>query len=479
MKKIKYLLLILLMTFVFIPKVNAFSVTGTSSATVGSSVAITVEASGLTGRFSIASSNPSVLSGGTSDWLENNRKTYYFTALKEGTASVVVNAVNVSDANGNEFTGSRTFYVTVKSKQSSGGNKKPVDVNKTYSSNNFLKSLSVEGYTLDPVFDKNTLEYNVTLDVDTTLIKVSAAQEDDTASITGIGDVQVNDGENTITITVTAENGNQKTYTIHATVKELDPIKVTVKGKTYTIVRKKIEGKEVPTGFVEKQITIKDQNIYAYYSELLNITLVNLKDEKGNIKLFMYKDDNYTLFNQVESKSLNLVIYEKIPGVPFDFEKATITIKDEKVEALKIRDDDNFYLVYAKDLETGKEGYYLYDKEEGTYQRYFSALTHMKNTEEKILLGIIAVLGSILGLIILVKLFKPKNRKKKVDFNEDDTFEIDKVNFSDEPVITKVEKDEYKVPKKTKKQKVKEIEEAKESLERSKKRIKRVSLDED
>ena len=51
-------------------------------------------------------------------------------------------------------------------------------------------------------------------------------------------------GENLITVKVTAENGNVRTYVIKAIVEEPNPIKVTIDNKEYTIVRKK-EGLEI------------------------------------------------------------------------------------------------------------------------------------------------------------------------------------------------------------------------------------------
>ena len=257
MKKIKYLLFIILITFIGTLRVNAFSVTGATTTTVGSSIAVTIEASGLTGRFDVTTTNGSVLSGGKSIWLENNSTTLYFTAQSVGTANVVVTATNVSDENGNDFTGKRILYVTVKEKSSSSNNnKKPsVDVNKKYSSNNYLKSLSIEGYELEPVFNKETLEYNVTLKVDTTSINVLAEKEDSTATVNGIGQVPVNDGPNTVIVTVVAENGHERQYKINATVEEPEPIEVTINNKKYTIARKnKLEN--VPTGFEEKLINL-------------------------------------------------------------------------------------------------------------------------------------------------------------------------------------------------------------------------------
>lgn len=79
-----------------------------------------------------------------------------------------------------------------------------------YSSNNYLKSLEVEGYEIE--FDKDTYEYKITVKNDVTSLDISALAEDSSArvEITGNGDFK--EGENTVTITVTAENGSTREY---------------------------------------------------------------------------------------------------------------------------------------------------------------------------------------------------------------------------------------------------------------------------
>ena len=499
MKKIKYLLFIILITFIGTLRVNAFSVTGATTTTVGSSIAVTIEASGLTGRFDVTTTNGSVLSGGKSIWLENNSTTLYFTAQSVGTANVVVTATNVSDENGNDFTGKRILYVTVKEKSSSSNNnKKPsVDVNKKYSSNNYLKSLSIEGYELEPVFNKETLEYNVTLKVDTTSINVLAEKEDSTATVNGIGQVPVNDGPNTVIVTVVAENGNERQYKINATVEEPEPIEVTINNKKYTIARKnKLEN--VPTGFEEKLINIEGQNVNAYYNEIAKITIVSLKDEKGNISLFSYNNGKYTPFNEAKTAGVNLSILSNEKKAPTGFIKTIFKYNDVTLNGYKLKGtkNDNYYLVYAQSLETGDKAFYLYDKKEGTFQRYYEELSNVKDTQIEYLFYIATGLLGLFIVIILIKiinkLFTSKERKikkyqKKIDklnkkINSNDTddsngYDIDDVD--ERPVIKQVEEDEYVVPKKTRKQKIKEIEEAKKELDKTKSSFRRVSLEDD
>src|SRR5574344_783211 len=89
------------------------------------------------------------------------------------------------------------------------------------SENNYLTSITakVNGVkqTYTPTYDMTVTDYYLTLtSVDTTLT-ISARPEDSTAIITGLGDYLIPAGTTDIPITVTAENGSSKTYTLHVT----------------------------------------------------------------------------------------------------------------------------------------------------------------------------------------------------------------------------------------------------------------------
>ena len=73
--------------------------------------------------------------------------------------------------------------------------------------------------TLSPEFYRETYEYTVEFDdtvnlYDLTEIEISATAEDSRATVSGAGTIQLNEGENSIALTVTAENGSARTYTI-------------------------------------------------------------------------------------------------------------------------------------------------------------------------------------------------------------------------------------------------------------------------
>lgn len=83
------------------------------------------------------------------------------------------------------------------------------------SSDYYLKSLEVEGYKLEPKFNRQNDEYTIYVkddNIDTFNVKAEADNEK--ATIDGTGSVTVPSDERLINVTVTAENGNIKVYTI-------------------------------------------------------------------------------------------------------------------------------------------------------------------------------------------------------------------------------------------------------------------------
>ena len=507
-KKILTGAFILLFAFIFkIDNVSAAScrigVSAPSSVVVGQSFKVTVTVAGSASigswEYTLSYDSSKVrLNSGTLHVVDygNGSKSsssysYSFTALQSGSATFKpVNASVLDYASTNECLSS-TGSASVSMKSQS-------EIEASYSRNNNLSSLSVEGADLSPSFNKNITEYQATLPVDTTKAKIIATAQDSKASITGAGEVDVVDGINKIEIIVTAEHGEKKKYVINLTVQELDPVKVKVDGKTYTVVRKKGQVENIPVGFTETTIKIGDQDVCAYQSEIAKILLVALKDNEGNIKLFIYdkNKNSFTSFMEAKGGEVNLLILnnEKIK-TPLDFVKTSFKINDLKIEGYKYRYDknDNYYLVYAKNLETGDDGLYLYDKKNSTFSRYYKELSDIKDMHTKYVFYVAAALALIFVLIIIFKLlgkFKSNDKKiekyqRKIDKlkgkikNEDSNYDYSIDDVDDRPVIKRVEEDEYVMPKKSRKEKLKELEEAKKRLNKNKPKYRRLSLEDD
>lgn len=89
---------------------------------------------------------------------------------------------------------------------------KPVvnSISYVYSSNNYLKELTITSYDID--FDKFVNEYTIKVDSDVKFLDIKAVAEDSRARVEITGNENFETGNNIVTITVTAENGDINVY---------------------------------------------------------------------------------------------------------------------------------------------------------------------------------------------------------------------------------------------------------------------------
>lgn len=117
--------------------------------------------------------------------------------------------------------GLNTFKITVTSE--SGVNRiytLKIYRNDNRDKTNTLSSLEVENNKITPEFNKNTINYTLTVKKDVTSVKINATLESDKSSFNkgyGPRTVNLNYGLNSVLIKVTSESGATKTYTIKIT----------------------------------------------------------------------------------------------------------------------------------------------------------------------------------------------------------------------------------------------------------------------
>ena len=409
MKKILLFITFFLTMFCFKTEVFAgnFTVSSNySSVFVGNKVTITVKVNNLAGRFKIVSSNGSVLSGGNSGiWLENETRTFQFTANSLGSATISVVPVDVADLSTNTaYTTTKTIKVNVISP----------------SKNNYLSSLSVEGHTISPSFDKDTLEYSLDVENGTKNVVIKASKEDSTASIKGTGEVSLDEGLNTFSIVVTAQNGSIKTYKLNITVKELTPIEVNVNGATYNVIRKKEMLPNANMYFQETTIKINEEDVPAYYNETSNMTLIGLTNNLES-KLFIYDNGKYTLYEEIAFNQLFIQILDMDESLLGEGYTATkINIGEESL-AVYTKEGFSYPVLYGLNIATGEKNLYKYDAKENTLQILEDIV--IENNEELYFIIIIGLFGFIVIsyiLFIFLLLRKNKKTKKQLDKIEED-----------------------------------------------------------
>jgi hypothetical protein len=123
------------------------------------------------------------------------------------------NNEDIETIDSNNKTENNNTYSIKNVSNSSTNNEQVVTYNG--SGNNYLKSLSIPNYDLSSEFSKDRLTYFVEVGSDITSLKISATAEKSSSVVSITGNSELKDGLNKILITVTAENGNTKTYRIY------------------------------------------------------------------------------------------------------------------------------------------------------------------------------------------------------------------------------------------------------------------------
>lgn len=430
MKRIKKIFMAMLIGLLFPCIVNAASgsinIASSSTVVVGNKVTVTVTISSGTKMGSwqmslnydksyLQLTNSTARDGGTFmiDYAEDPgvlKKTYTFTfkTLKSGTTKLSVD-------------GYRAYVSSDLSALSLSANTKQIriitqaELEASYSKNNNLSALEVEGFTLTPEFKTDILEYSVVVPENTKEVNIKATVQDKRASVNGIGTQAVNPGANKFSVVVRAQSGAEKTYVINVEVKDENPINVAVNGKNYTVVKIK-ENLPAASLYTETTININGFEIPAYKNDNTNLVLVGLKNEEGNISLYIYnKDKNeYQEYNEIGVNKITiypLTSNEEIKG----YKKDTITINGVKVDGYYYTKDSDYVIIYGINVETGDKGFYMYDKKMQSLIKYNDE--YIIDLNKKIGLYSYIIIGFsgvfILMIIIMIALAKKRSGKQK------------------------------------------------------------------
>ena len=246
LKKIKYLLLMLISIFMF--DITVFAATGnisvsSSNVYVGDSftVSVNVNASAAWNIHVVASgpvSGCTINQANATDDAMDTNITFNSTCTATGEGTISINlsgdVTSATDGKAVSVSGSKAVTVTTKpappseNQNETNSNQPPQPVNRqddnnvvnnnqqqsnniennvdNKSSNNNIKELIIEGHELVKVDDNNYI-LNVSNDVDK--LNVKAIPEDTKATITGDGIKEIKVGENDLEIIVTSESGIQ------------------------------------------------------------------------------------------------------------------------------------------------------------------------------------------------------------------------------------------------------------------------------
>ena len=140
-------------------------------------------------------------------------KTIGFIYLDE-----VPSNANQNDSSNKQDNNNRDKQTNQNSENNKNNESKEEEQEAIKSDNNYLQEIILSNGSLD--FNKDVLDYNVTLENEVDELEINAKTEDSKVTIKGTGVYKIEVGNNLIKLDVTAENGKIKEYAINILRKE-------------------------------------------------------------------------------------------------------------------------------------------------------------------------------------------------------------------------------------------------------------------
>lgn len=342
----------------------------------------------------------------------------------------------------------------------------------SYSTDNTLSSLEISPGVLSPAFSPNVTAYTTSVGSDCDKLTVSATANDSRATIKVSG-TRMDPGLNTTTITVTAENGSKRTYTIKTTKNEdiktqeeasreaennntdngeadgsaIQEPTVSVDGMEYKVLAS-FDEHPLPAGYVQSESDYNGIKIAVGMGTNTRVMLTYLEstDGRGESGFYVYDSvkKTFTRYIEVYQPELSycvLTIDEASMELPDGYELGRITINGREIDALLDR-TGNYALFYGVSS-TGETGWFRYNINDGTIQGYSGYNTQaepvfnnvsdnalenqnrfgfLKGVSNEILACIAALIVVIVILVVIIIILAHKltSGKKKLEDEMDD-----------------------------------------------------------
>lgn len=323
-----------------------------------------------------------------------------------------------------------------------------------------LKSLSISNGTLTPGFSTGRTSYTAKVKYEVTTCKVYATATDAKATVAVGGKEALAVGKNTRTVTVTAQNGTQKTYTIVITRlkegEELDgetkpedntdePEKSTVIDGVKYLLATDLSGFTLPNGFKANTVTYGETEVAAAQDTDANYTVYYLKGENSeSYQPYTLESDGKT-FKKLKFATFgnNTYIFADIPEgktVPEGFYQSSVKIGDFDISAYKSPDEGltDFYYTYC--FFEKNFAMYRYDSRENVLQRcpeftlgdistaapkgagFAARFASLSSNAKIIVVGIVILIIAAVALIVMLIVRMVKPRYDDDDGYDDDMF---------------------------------------------------------
>ena len=390
--KIKRSLRIALVLTLFAPLVSH-----AETVAPGDEFTVTVGCGTIEGSVRASANNATIIS--SDNWCDRDRSvSASAVADSAGTASITFTTVDATDVGQMVDASGRTLgsgSVTVAnpstpsggSQGSSGGNSggsssggTTETPQPTRSGDADLASLSVSAGTLTPKFSAGRTSYELNLPSDADSVVITAEANDAAASVSGAGEVALEQGENEILFTVSAEDGTTKTYTINAYVEEAPDVFLEYDGKSLGIVKNTDRVTKPGDAFEEVTLTIDGKEVTGWTNNIMNVTVLCMIDEESGEKgFYLYDSEQQALTSSFRPMTLlgnRLFVVDiaedlqKREGMTF----TTVTVDEQELPGWRYDESgfDNYSLIYVMN-EQGEMQYYQYEASQNTLQLYSNA----------------------------------------------------------------------------------------------------------
>ena len=272
--------------------------------------------------------------------------------------------------------------------------------NPTKSGDATLAYLRPSKGTLTPKFDKNVTSYTVSVPYTVTrlLLTYDTTHPDATEEITDNADLQV--GKTTRIITVTAPNGTVKKYTVTVTREPqqntttnqnstgtgttttvapppaADALEVTVGGVLMTVSDLQ-PNVALPVGFKWDYINLNGVDVPAAKNDATGMVLLHLTnelDKTADLYIYYATAGKFELFRPLAVTGGNYVLLDMPTGqaAPNGTVASVFPYEGDSVDAFAYEDTGlaDYLIVYATSP-AGVTGLYVYDRTDGSLQRYY------------------------------------------------------------------------------------------------------------
>ena len=276
------------------------------------------------------------------------------------------------------------------------------------SGDNSLSALSISPGALSPAFQYSVTNYTASVGADVSSIEVDAKTSHEAAEIVSItGNTDLQEGQNTISILVKAENGTPVTYKIEVTKGEGagapadapdsqpseegqpaqpsgegqeqqgDPDGINLGGHPFNLAAA-VPADRIPQDFSVVSITCKGQQVEGLqFDKQPSLKLVYLttpsKDVKNTLAVYDEASGRLSSFRMVALGERYLILLDPPAdtGLSEAFSQAATAVDGYEDVPMFTGGSlgEGFSLVYAASS-SGNLGWYQYDAEDGTYQRY-------------------------------------------------------------------------------------------------------------